>query len=58
MNNKSELVGTRLRKNKVSKEGGEVVEIVVGEIEKLEPNEHKLIQELEEGGPDYKDQEL
>ena len=39
LNNKSELVGTRLKKNKVSKEGGEVVELVVGEVEKQEPNE-------------------
>ena len=49
LNNKDELVETRLKKNKVTKEGGEIIELVVGEVEKMEPNERKLVNELEEG---------
>ena len=57
MNSKSEVVGTRIGRKKVIL-NGETLELVIGDISILEPQERKLISELEEGGEDYADKEL
>ena len=56
MNSKSEVVGTRIGRKKVIL-NGETLELVTGDISKLEPQERKLISKLD-GGKDYADKEL
>ena len=57
MNSKSEIVGTRIGRTKVTL-NEETLEMLAGEISKLEPQERKLLSELEEGGEDFVDREL
>ena len=57
MNSKSEVVGARIDRNKVVL-NGETLELMTGDVRKLEPQERKLISELAEGGDDYTDREL
>ena len=49
MNSKSEMVGSRIGRKKVER-NGEIVEMLAGNIGKLDPMERELLIEVEEGG--------
>ena len=57
MNSKSKIVGSRIVRKKVEM-NGDIVDMVTGNIGKLDPLERKLLAELEEGGEEYQDREL
>ena len=51
MNSKREIVGSRISRKKTIL-NGETIEMLIEEVSKLEPQERKLLAELEEGGED------
>ena len=57
MNSKREITGSRVSRKKI-RVNGEEVEILYGDIEKLESKERKLLTELEQGGDEYLDRDL
>ena len=57
MNSKREITGNRISRKTV-KVNEEEIEILKGDISKLESNERKLLKELELGGEEYLDTEL
>ena len=57
MNSKREITGNRVSRKTV-KVNEEEIEILKGDISKLESNERKLLKELELGGEEYLDTEL
>ena len=57
LNSKREVVGNRITRKRVLI-NGEPLDLLIGDTSSLEPQERKLLAELEEGGEDYIDREL